>query len=252
MPNQDGSYQIAGFWRRLAAAIIDAMIIAVPIQILVVFLFSLTNGAIQFHNGITYKDCSHKIEITQLPHDLQPLPPQNPTSAFVCRTTLFGLTTAETLTVARVTKNGNVTHSETASYALGKDGLPRVAISLDGWAALLIFIYLVASETVFGKTLGKRFLGIRVVDHNAPTAVGIPIKKAISRHLLIWAGALPMLFVILVFNPRSEINESIFPWLAVTGFVFMIWAVWNVVLAARKHDPIYDRVSRTSVIRMGI
>ena len=245
----------AGFWRRAIAALIDGLIVAVPIQILVVPLFLLTNGAVQFHGGVTYKNCANPVQISELPSGLTPPPPENSNFAFICRTYFFGLPTAQSLTVERRTKEGNVTRTVWRAYPLGVDGKPRSAWSLDGWALILLFAYLIFLENRFGRTIGKRLLGIRVVDLLHPERTGVPLGKVIVRHALIWAGLSFMLIAYFVSyvanggNAEAMARGNIFTWVALGAVFFIAWALWIVVQVARKHDPVYDAIAGTAVLK---
>jgi uncharacterized RDD family membrane protein YckC len=245
----------AGFWRRASAAFIDMLIVAVPIQILVVPLFLLTNGAVQFHGGITYKNCANPVQISELPPGLNPPPPENSNFAFICRTSFFGWPTAQSLTVERRTKEGNVTKTIWRAYPLGADGKPRSAWSLDGWALVLLFAYLILSENRFGRTIGKKLIGIRVVDLLHPERTGVPLGKVIARHALIWAGIFPMLIAFFVSyaanggNIEAMARGNVFTWVTLAAIFFVGWTLWIVVQVARKHDPVYDVVAGTAVLK---
>lgn len=258
MTDLQSSEPRAGFWRRLAAALIDGLIVGVPLQILVVPLYLLTNGAVQFHGGVTYKDCSQNVQISQLPPGLDPAPPENSNYAVICRTSLFGLTTAQNLTVARKTKTGNTTTSVSQSYLLGPDGKPTRGWSLDSAALLVLIAYLFLSETYFGRTGGKRLLGIRVVDLKNPEKIRVPLRKVALRYFLMWAGVWPMfiaLFVPYLANGgdiEATSRGSVFIWLALSGIFCAIWCLWIFVQIVCKRDPIYDRIAGTAVLKRAI
>jgi uncharacterized RDD family membrane protein YckC len=69
-----------------------------------------------------------------------------------------------------------------STYSTSENGGHTVGVTAGGWwPFLVIFAYYVASEALTGQTLGKRALGLRVVD-----ASGEPIElgQAVVRNLL--------------------------------------------------------------------
>ena len=245
----------AGFWRRLVALIIDAIIVSLPIQILVVVLFALTNGAVQTTSGLAVSHCL-TIPVTELPQGLDPPPPAGANRAVTCSSSFFGLETARSLTVSRVTKEGAVTKTFSRSYALDAQGNPRSAISLDVVAFVALFIYLIALEHRLGATWGKRLLGIRVAEIESPERVGIPLRKAVFRNLLIWAWAIPLLAVLLVSLIVSHgdmellLEGNFFIWFAVAAVLALAGCLWVLIQIVRKLDPIYDKIAGTAVLRV--
>jgi uncharacterized RDD family membrane protein YckC len=246
----------AGFWRRLSAFIIDTIIVSLPIQILVVVLFALTNGAVQTTSGISFGNCLKTLQITELPQGLDPPPPANSNQAVICSTSFFGLESARRLTVSRVTKEGIVTKTFSRTYALDAQGKPRNAVSLDSVAVLALFIYLITMEYRFGATLGKCLLGIRVADADGPERLGIPLRKAGIRNLLMWAWAVPLFAVLLVFLIVSHgdwellMEDSFFVWFWLAGIPVFAWHLWVLVQIVCKLDPIYDKIAGTAVLRV--
>jgi uncharacterized RDD family membrane protein YckC len=246
----------AGFWRRLIAFIIDGIIVSLPIQILVVVLFALTNGAVQTTSGIAFSNCLKTPQLSELPQGLDPPPPTGSNRAVICSTSLFGLETARRLTVSRVTKDGVVTKTFSRTYALDAQGNPRNVISLDSVVFLALFIYLIAMEHRLGATWGKRLLGIRVADIDRPERVGIPLRKAVFRNLLIWACAVPLLVVLLISMIVSHgdlellMEGSFFIWFAIAAVLALVGCLLVLVQIVRKLDPIYDKIAGTAVLRV--
>jgi hypothetical protein len=176
MSQIEGLEARAGFWRRYVAFLIDVFIVqllaAILVGIPVGVLFAASNGAIQFgptertlggvsifeagwelkFAGINLIHCAN-VDLAQLPEGLDPAPPAQATFAVDCRNFAFGfLETARGLTVGRISKEGTTTSTSARSYALGADGKPRKAVSLDWLPPLLFFIYLVALQCRFGAT----------------------------------------------------------------------------------------------------
>jgi hypothetical protein len=246
----------AGFWRRAAALAVDGIIVSLPIQILVVVLFALTNGAVQTTSGLAVKNCLTTLSATELPQGLDPPPPAGSNRAVICSSSFFGLETARWLTVSRVTKEGVVTKTFSRTYTLDAQGKPRNAISLDSVVFLALFIYLIALEHRLGATWGKRLVGIRVADIERPERVGISLRKAVFRNLLIWAWAVPLLVVLLVALIVSHgdlellMEGNFFIWLAVAAVLALAGCLWVLIQIVRKLDPIYDKIAGTAVLRV--
>jgi uncharacterized RDD family membrane protein YckC len=268
MSQIEGLEARAGFWRRYVAFLIDVFIVqllaAILVGIPVGVLFAASNGAIQFgptertlggvsifeagwelkFAGINLIHCAN-VDLAQLPEGLDPAPPAQATFAVDCRNFAFGfLETARGLTVGRISKEGTTTSTSARSYALGADGKPRKAVSLDWLPPLLFFIYLVALQCRFGATLGMRPLHTRVVDLEAPGRGGIPLRKAVIRNLLLWAGV-----VAFYENWEEMFSDSFLPWLFAADLLIAAYVLWVLVDVVRKRDPIYDRIAGTAVLR---
>ena len=79
----------AGFWRRsFALFLIDLIIISVPFQLIVAFLFVATSGNIQMGGGVRYTICSKLDEA--MPDGLVPPPPARSNFARECNVYFFG------------------------------------------------------------------------------------------------------------------------------------------------------------------
>jgi uncharacterized RDD family membrane protein YckC len=246
----------AGFWRRWAAFLIDGVLISVPIQLLVVVLFAMTSGAVQVSTGVVYNNCLRHVAMADLPKDLVPPPPVQANFAVICSTSFFGLETARRLTVSRTTKEGFVTKTVSQAYMLDANDKPKNGTTLDWLVELAILIYLIAMERRLGATVGKRALGVRVIDTLDPRRIGIPLRKAVIRNVMLWSWAFPMLIVLLGYlvlsngGPEGMMTGSFFTWFAAAGVLGMAWALWMFVDIVRKRDPIYDRLAGTAVLRV--
>jgi uncharacterized RDD family membrane protein YckC len=245
----------AGFWRRIAAALIDGLVVSVPIQLVVVVLFAMTNGAVQTTSGFTTKKCSRDIPIAELPKGLDPPPPERANHAEICRTSFFGLETARRLTVSRTTQDGIVKKTFSYSYMLDAGGRPINGTSLDWVVVLALATYLIALEHRLGKTVGKGALGLRVADTLDMERIGIPLRKAVIRNVMIWSWAFPMLIVLLVGllltgDMEGLLDGSFFTWFTAAGLLSLAWLLWMVIQIGCKLDPAYDRIAGTAVLRV--
>jgi len=260
----------AGFWRRTVAYSVDGLIVAlvgaVAIGIPVGLLYAASNGAVQIGSTQLNQDepsgpedeegsrfelarlrsirCV-TVNLTQLPEGLDPPPPAKATSASDCRNFAFGLLeTARGLTVQRVTEEDGKTESSSEHYTLGADGKPRQALPLDGLIYILFFLYLVVFQRRYGATEGMAATNIRVVDIENPKNVGISLRKAALRNLLI---AAPL--ILLAVMPDSTESWGWFVVLVSAAFLVLAYGLWILVDVVRKKDPIYDRIAGTAVLR---
>jgi uncharacterized RDD family membrane protein YckC len=241
----------AGFWRRFGALLCDIIVVIVPLQLMFVVLYAMSDGTMQ--SSSVFSRCSDFREIPQLPEGLTPPPPAGSNFARLCHGSFFGLETGRWLVIGRVTKEGIVTKSISVKYWIGVDGKITNVIPLD-WVTLLApFIYLVAMECRFGATLGKRLLHIRAADIAEPRRIGIPLRKAVIRNLLIPFGAVPMLVVLLVFVNKGDLEGAFggnfFVWFGAAGVLGQLWNLWILIDLVCKRDPIYDRIAGTAVLR---
>jgi uncharacterized RDD family membrane protein YckC len=245
----------AGFWRRLGALLCDAALILIPLQVVVAVLFGLTNGAIQGSFGFKTTVCS---SLDVLPEGLQPAPPEGFNSIQDCRMSLFGLVTERELVVAKTTVNGNSKTSVFRDYWLDANGRPRDGVFDVTWIALLsLLLYMAGMEWRSGETFGKRATGIRVVDAKDPARAGIPFGRALLRQVATYGGLLPFLVleigIVMFVSDATQLeawvtSPSYILLMIIAGLAGLAWAIWIMVSLARKHDPIYDRLAKTTVV----
>ena len=244
---------VAGFWRRLASIIIDAIVIALPFQMLAAVLFAMTAGTVQMQSGF-FSSCENGGK-DQISEQLRPLAPRDSNFITTCRTSLFGATTGRTLTVGRATREGNLTTTVTMSYMQDQEGTIIKGTDI-GWIFnLTLMIYLVAMIWMTGRTLGGRAVRIRVIDTANPDAGEVPLRKAIVRYLVMSIGFMPgAAFYAYQYWSKGGIADQMFtagafPMYAATVVLATLWALVLIVQIARKADPIYDRLAGTSVRR---
>ncbi len=254
---QDGMWSRprAGFWRRLGALLCDAALVLIPLQVVVAILFSQTNGWVQGSFGFKTTICS---PVSQLPDGLQPAPPAGFNSIQDCRTSLFGLVNGRALIVARITVNGHAKTSFFRTYPLDAEGRPRDDIFDVTWIAILsLLAYMACMEWRFGETFGKYATGIRVVDVEDPASIGIPFGRALLRQIAMYGGVLPFMALeigIVMFVSDAAQLEAIMTspshtlLMIAAGLVGLAWVIWVLVSLARKRDPIYDRLAKTTVV----
>lgn len=249
-PTQPARWLRAGFWRRLGAFVIDALVICVPLQIAVAALYPATNGMIQMSSGISYKNCNTNVPVASLPPVVNP-PSMQANVATICHSSFFGWETARWLTVSRVTREGAVTKTLSVSYSLNRDNKLVNVHSVDWVAYVGIFIYLLVLEHFLGTSLGKRLFGLRVIDRREDDRRGIPSGAAVLRNFLLWTGCYPMLIIATLgaWNVQGFMAGGMYVWFMASGLVGIAIYVWIVIQVARKHDPFYDLIARTAVVR---
>jgi len=245
----------AGYWRRFWSIAIDVIVIFAPFQFLAVWLFVGTAGHVQMAGGVVrVTRCE---QVSALPNDLSPSPPGDWNVATECWTNLFGAPTAHSLTVARLTTNGDKTASFTYSvgrtYALDAQGAPIQAFALDNVAFVVLALYLVAMKSLRGQSLGDRLARVKLVDIANPSRVGAPVWKVVLRYLAMALGLLPVAawlgFLAFEFGVAASGHMSATLFFVLCG-IAVAWALANLILIARKLDPIYDRIGGVSVRRI--
>jgi len=240
-----------GFWRRALSSTIDTIVVMLPFQMLAAVLFAMTAGTVQMNGGFISCKAGENI-----PQSLVPVPPRDSNFMTVCRTSFFGATTGATLTVGRVTREGNMTTQVDQSYMLDKDGNPIAGTDIGLIFDLALLIYLVGMILKTGRTLGDRALGIRVIDTRSPEARGVPLGRAIVRYLAMFIGAVPALALwIYQYWVKGGIADEMFTGSFLQLYIYaagigLLWALVLVVQIAKKTDPIYDRFAGTAVVRV--
>lgn len=249
----------AGFWRRLAALMIDYLVVFIPLFILVAALFSATNGGVTGSFSLRWNTC---YEAT--------LNGSNDPSASnydwqLCRTSIFGLTVAQWVQgspkAATQSNDSSSNSSPFVAYSLDSEGNVRSS-SLDvgfvEWIAL--FVYLLLMEMKSGEPIGKRIMAITVRDDSDFDRVGLLARKAVRRQGMKFLGFLPMILLGAWYafqswgDPPEVMQEASSAEViaAVTfGFVAMavalIWLIWIAASILLGGNPIHDRFAETSV-----
>jgi uncharacterized RDD family membrane protein YckC len=243
----------AGFWRRFLSRFLDVIIVWLPFQIIAAFLFAATSGWVHETGGITFTTC---VLGEQIPSDLVPPPPVGSNFSRECHVYFFGMETARYVQVGRATREGTTTKRFWRSYTLDREGHPISGVSLD-WFAIVAFIaYVIAMETRTGATLGSRATRIRVRNTAAPDVTGVPLRKIIVRYVGLFLGLGPPFAIFLIYfvfyggDLEAMFDSKPFLWAAAAATVLGLG--WTIVLIAQmiaKHDPIYDRIAGTAVVR---
>jgi hypothetical protein len=137
---------------------------------------------------------------------------------------------------------------------LNSNNEPINGISIDWIVAAAFLGYLVFLGTR-GGTLGDALMNTRIIDTTAPEAERVPLRKIVVRYLAMTIGFIPMIAFLLIalFGYDADAGSidasSIFRWFPLTAIPALGWMIWIVVQMARKHDPIYDQIAGTAVIK---
>ena len=212
----------------------------------------MSHGAIQMMSpGLRSHNCE---EVTSYPGDLSPAPPENSNFAVICSSYSLAGRTGQILTVGSRSQGSAVTQELYVNYPLDADGRPGNSIDVS-WITPLAFLgYLVLAQHRFRKTIGLRMMRSQMIWTDDATAERIPFTRLAVRYAVLFAGYIPAIAVIgytavTVLN-GSAATETLIGGMGIGWLLGMIWWLWNVILIARKRDPIYDRVARTAIVRI--
>jgi hypothetical protein len=250
-PTDGVEFQRGGFWRRALAVLIDVAAISVVLQIAALALFQPTRGRVQFSGGPIYvNNCR---PLTSVPAELSFPAEFGANTITDCQHGLFGLPSSRILTVARITRDGNVTKTLRVAYMLDAEGKPIRGLPLDILVLpLLLALRLVCDRA--GGSPGRRICRLRLAnlaDGQFPPSAG----TAGRRYAVLALSFLPSWIWsdYAALNPGPELLTSrlyLASWIgtSIPGVVSIIAAA---VAMVRRKDAWYDRVARTSVLRLG-
>jgi len=239
-----------GFWRRALAVFIDLIAISALLQVVALVLFPLTHSQVQFSGGPLYGlNCQ---KLPSVPDGVSIPPEFNANSVTDCQQSLQGLTTARTLRVSRITKDGAVTKVAQIRQRLDADGKPIPGLPLDIFV-LPLFIALRFALDRAGGSIGRRICRLRL--SNASDGQYLPPTTAVSRRYA--AQALPLApawiwSAYAALFPGQELLGTTPYWLlwAVTGIPLLIAALFAADSIIRRRDAFYDRFAGTRVLRL--
>jgi uncharacterized RDD family membrane protein YckC len=169
----------------------------------------------------------------------------HPVAAQLCTVSLVGLETARYETVMLQGQDGEVTHSLAFSRPVDRKGEPVRPVILD-WAYPLAFILaMTLGEGVFGVTLGKRLIGLRVAGGGGGR---LGLGGALVRNLVIY-GAWAVLLTTPLIAALLHVRLSHAGYIgAVAVFGALGWAPFF-MLAQAAPRALYDRWAGAEVVR---
>ncbi|CAM5409820.1 hypothetical protein MAUB1S_06966 [Mycolicibacterium aubagnense] len=238
----------AGFWRRLAASIIDYILVLIVLLPLASLAFVSTDGEVKSLFLLRWNLC----QSTTLNQT------SGPSLAnyewVVCRASIFGLKTAQW---AEGTASDQKVEPSSISFDLDSNGRFRPS-SLDlGFLELAILAaYFFLGEWRFGQSIGKRSLGIKIYDQDQWNRVGLPAWKSFRRQAMKFAGVAPMVLSGGWYSFRAWGGDPAmvgqFPnfEIAIAFAVLAIaaaWPIWIMISIALGNDAIHDRFAGTTV-----
>lgn len=139
------------------------------------------------------------------------------------------------------------------AYSIGNTPLMHFAVS--SLIALLSVFYYILMHALFGQTLGKMLVKVKVVDiSHSPINLGQAAIRSLPQ-------LIPLIFAMGFENPRGLSGNSS-QWDAQLAeslkFLLMIsisiWTVLNIIIAAagEKHRALHDHIAGTVVIRTNV
>jgi uncharacterized RDD family membrane protein YckC len=208
--NQRPASYRAEFWRRVIAISLDLFFLSVIIGVAGLGLEKATHGLVRIRSlPVTITRCG----MTDLgPAQLEAIHHLLPddfhiSSVQFCTSSAFGISYNSGLSVGEKTQSGNFTYQRNVFVPLDPGGRLTNAFYLDNWLVFLLAAYLLLCERLFGTTIGKRILGIRV-----RTLSGAPMdfRQAGKRVLMRMIPFLPLLpfeiYATVVGQPHAAIS----------------------------------------------
>ncbi|MDB5475920.1 MAG: hypothetical protein JWP49_1431 [Phenylobacterium sp.] len=235
------------FWRRVAAAAVDIAVLVVAAHLAAVGLYAASHGKLRSSTLVKAVRCQPLAGISfKVLEGVAAPPGSRPVAARVCTISMAGLETARYVTVALMAQEGEVTRSLAFSRPVDREGQPMRPVILD-WAYPLAFIAIMSlAEGLFGATLGKRLLGLKVIAADGGGRLGLP--RALLRNLVIYGGAAAVLIAPLVVAVTGLRLPQLGYYTAVGVFGLLVLAP-IAMLAEAAPRTLYDRWARAEVIR---
>jgi uncharacterized RDD family membrane protein YckC len=242
---------IAGFWTRLPAQLLDLVAWAFLASLVAVALVRLAPGTFGLATALPQSlSCT---ELTAPPPDITPPAGFSPNLIRHCTKSFLGFPFHHEVVLTEERERGAlagewvVTTRRSLTYAVGPDLRPvEDAFELDTVLWLAYLAYVVAAQGLYGATLGKRLLGLRVVDRYG---VRPGLAAAALRNLVlngpILAGV--VLYWLLDWTSFGGVNLrlGLAGALALASLAIVAEVWWT----ARKGRPsLHDRLAGTRVV----
>lgn len=243
--------QRAGFWRRAAAFLIDAIVISLLLSALGLALFEPSGERIRAAPTFNETDCT-----TLDPQQLKLALPAGfkVTNAARCTRTFLGRVVDRVLVVEEVTKSEKgdyeFTYKRSLSYAIDAQGRPVDVVRLDEYYVYVLAVYLLLAEWLFGATLGKKLLGVWVKPLTGATLKFDQVARRVLVRLIPFA---PMGMPSVAAKITMLLVENTALFLAAIGAWLLVLIVFlvNFVRTVRVGQlPWHDRAAGTEVVRV--
>lgn len=235
------------FWRRLVAAAADVLVLVVAAQLAAVALYAASEGKLRSSTLVKSAHCEavHAMSAKVLQGVAVPAGAR-PVAARVCALSMAGFETGRYATVVLQAQDGEVTRSLAFSRPLDRKGQPTTPVILD-WVYPLAFILVMSlAEGLFGATLGKRALGLKVVAADGGGRLGLP--RALLRNAVIYGGGAMVLVAPLV-AALAHIRLPPLAYYAAVGVFGVLVLAPFAMLAEASPRALYDRWAGADVVR---
>jgi uncharacterized RDD family membrane protein YckC len=243
--------QRAGFWRRACAFLIDAVAVSLLLTVIGLALFAPSGERIRVTPVFGNTHCT-----AVDPQELGFTPPDGfkVTSVARCTRTFLGRVVDRVVRAQEVTKGPEtddyeVTYRRSLTYTVDAQGRPVDVVHLDAYWVHVLAVYLLLAEWLFGATLGKALLGVRV----KPLAgVALKFDQVARRVLVRMIPFAPVAMPSVGAKMSALLLENVPLFLAVVGVWVLVSVVFlvNFVRAVRAGNlPWHDRAARTEAVR---
>jgi uncharacterized RDD family membrane protein YckC len=150
--------------------------------------------------------------------------------------------------IGMLTAERVVTTRRSVTYVVGPDLRPVDAFDLDSILSLAYLAYVVTAQGLYGATVGKRLLRLRVVDRYG---VRPGLGAAAIRNLVLNGPILVGLALYALMEWTSFGSLTLLLWLAAVLALCNLAIAVEVWLTARKGKPsLHDRLAGTRVVRL--
>ena len=235
------------FWRRVAAAAVDVLVLVVVAQVAAVALYAASEGRFRSSTLVKSARCQAVDAISAKMLEGLAVPAgARPVAAQVCALSMAGFETGRYATVVLQAQEGEVTRSLAFSRPLDRRGQPMTPVILD-WVYPLAFILVMSlAEGLFGATLGKRALGLKVVAVDGGGRGGLP--RALLRNAVIYGGV-AMVLVAPLAAALAGIRLPPLAYYAAVGVFGLLVLAPVAMLAEASPRALYDRWAGADVVR---
>jgi uncharacterized RDD family membrane protein YckC len=219
-----------GFWRRLGALVVDALIIAAGLQLLGIPAYAVSSGRVQ--SNIVHIVYVYRLDA--IPPGLKIPPEFRANYVYINVNTLFGFPTGRWVEISQEPQphpGSNVS----LTVPVDAYGKPLNGQWLDfQWLHILaLLVFRIGCEREHGQTTGKRLMRVRVVQIVPGSG---RFSAAAKRNLAF--------FLPIQFFPLAIIGVPL--WLVLIGFaVFCGAIVWQIV---SRRDTYYDKAAGAAVV----
>jgi uncharacterized RDD family membrane protein YckC len=220
-----------GFWRRLVAFAVDAVIVAVGLQLLGIPVYALSGGHVQ-SNVLQLAFCQRASAIpdgVEIPSDF------GENYVYDCVNRFFGLPTGRWVQI------GHRPQPQPGQDTIVILQVDAAGHTIDGFSFELanlllpvLLIYRIGLEWRNGQTIGKRLTRLRVVEIRPSTSAVTPAARrnlALFLPFLLWPAC-------------ALVEAPLWYWFIVAGILLATIAVQ----IAYRCDTYYDRAAGTAVI----